>query len=326
MTEQFQITDLLKKEEQQEVFDKILCGLISGKKYISSRFFYNSNGSALFEKITALPEYYPTRTEKSILKDKGREILNANSYSSIIELGSGDCSKICLLLDTIPDKNFGSTEYYPVDISASAICKSAELLTKKYPALRIQGILADFIKHLDHLPGINNRLICFLGSTLGNFSYEQSVSFLSGIRSLMDERDSLLLGLDMVKDAQILERAYNDGQGITEAFNKNILLAVNDIAETNFAPENFRHHAYYNLEKARIEMHLIALKDMEISSPLFNEKILIKKDESIHTENSHKFTPEKIKQMADKSGLRINEIFMDEKKWFSLVKLEKSNS
>lgn len=197
--------------------------------------------------------------------------------------------------------------------------KSAAGLTDKFPGLQVHGLLADFMHHLDGLPGEDRRLVCFFGSTIGNLTREQSIKFLSEIREMMHGDDSLLVGFDMVKEIDILEAAYNDSQGITAAFNRNILTAVNNIAGTVFNPGRFKHLAFYDPAKMRIEMHLEVLEDMEIHSPHFRHDIHLRKGETIHTENSHKFTGELINAMAEKAGLKVRNIYTDKKRWFSLV-------
>ncbi len=323
--EQFIISSLLDQQSREETIREIFTGLSADQKYISSRFFYDAEGSALFEKITTLPEYYHTRTEKSILKKISSSLVETDGNIDIVELGSGDCSKISILLDALPGERIPSVKYYPVDISESSIVRSAEILSNNFPELQINGRLADFMNHLDTLPGEGNRLICFFGSTIGNFTHKQAIGFLSGLKKKMHSGDSLLVGFDMVKETEILEAAYNDADGITKAFNRNILNAINEIAETGFKPEQFRHIAFYNRREMRIEMHLEAIAEMEIDSPYFTHTIHIREGETIHTENSHKFTNELIQDMAEKSGLKINNIFTDKKGWFSLVQYDSND-
>ena len=317
--DQVRISNFLEQQSRDEILSEIFTGLSENQKSISSRFFYNEKGSALFESITRLREYYPTRTEKSILEKISSSLFTADGTIEIVELGSGDCSKISILLDALPAKLVSAVKYYPVDISETSIVKSAEFLSMKFPGIRIHGKLADFMKHLDELPGKNDRLVCFFGGTIGNLSHEEAIVFLSEMRGMMRAGDSLLVGFDMVKEIDILEAAYNDAHGITEAFNKNILSAINEIAETSFKPERFAHLAFYRQQEMRIEMHLEAMEDLEIQSPHFPRAIQIRKGETIHTENSHKFTGTLIREIADRSGLTIRNIFTDHQGWFSLV-------
>lgn len=319
IVDQFSITRLLEKQSRSDIVGEIFAGLAANTKYISSRFFYDEKGSSLFEAITRLEEYYPTRTEKMILKQISSNLLNTVGSAEIVELGSGDCSKISILLNSLSSEILPSVKYYPVDISETSIINSAEVLTNRFPEIQVHGKLANFLNHMESLPGTSNRLICFFGSTIGNLTHGEAITFLSGIRKMMQKGDTLLIGYDMVKEIDILESAYNDNQGITEAFNKNILSAINGILETNFEPEQFKHLAFYNQAEMRIEMHLEALIDMRISSPNFPYSVHIREGETIHTENSHKFTKELIYEMAEKSGLQVQDIFSDKKDWFSLV-------
>jgi L-histidine N-alpha-methyltransferase len=322
ISENILISNFLQEEKESKVLADIIGGLFAEQKSISSRFFYDETGSRLFEEITALPEYYPTRTEKAILSRVAHDIAADHESPDIVELGSGDCSKICILMNAYHERKLERINYYPVDVSETAILKSAEELVSRYPGLSVHGILADFMKHLEVLPGDGNSLICFFGSTLGNLENEPALEFIRQVRDSMKKGDSFLLGLDMVKNKKTLELAYNDGLGVTEAFNKNILKAINGIAGTNFDPLNFKHQALFNAERSRIEMHLEAVKDQTIESPHFSESLVIKQGETIHTENSRKFSHEDIRELANLSGLSIQGIYTDQHEWFSLVHLK----
>ncbi len=315
------VSNFLHSESRDEIIADIYKGLTAKQKYLSSRFFYDDNGSLLFEKITELPEYYPSRTEKAILKAFAPEITDIKEKLDIIELGSGDCSKISILLDAFTKENLNHIRYIPVDVSEAAIMKSADFLSFRFPDLKIHGLLADFMKHITVLPGEVSRLICFFGSTLGNLTYQQAISFLMGIKILMKPGDRFLLGFDMVKDIDIIEAAYNDKQGVTAQFNRNILRVINEYAQTNFDTTLFEHIAFYNKNESRIEMHLMATEDMVVKSEYFPGRIFLKKGETIHTENSHKFTTSDIYNLASIAGLKIENIFTDKNQWFSLVNL-----
>jgi L-histidine N-alpha-methyltransferase len=315
---QIAIRNYLYNTKHEEVISEITEGLSAQQKYIPSKFFYDVNGSKLFEDITSLPEYYPTRTEKALLKEVASQISKTLRNIDIVELGSGDCSKISILLDAIPYENMATVRYIPVDVSHAAISKSAEMLVKRFPDITIIGLLADFLKHLSAIPKNTNRLFCFFGSTLGNLTRKQSVQFLMDLKAVMKPGDQLLIGLDMVKDVKILESAYNDKQGVTAEFNKNILNVVNGYAKTDFSSDCFEHVAYYNQPKARIEMHLRALKDLDVICMYLPDHIRIKKGETIHTENSHKYTYWHIYNFASITGLKINAVYTDNNQWFSL--------
>jgi L-histidine N-alpha-methyltransferase len=307
----------------EKVRTEIVKGLQATSKVISPKFFYDQKGSELFENITELDEYYPTRTERSILSTIVNE-LNIDFYGlNIIELGSGDASKIRLLLKQIPEEVLSTIKYYPLDISRSAIEKSAMELTDEFPSIEINGIVADFIHQINVVPKTGKRLFCFFGSTIGNLDMSEVKEFMELLGSEMQADDSLLLGLDMVKDIAVLEKAYNDDQRITADFNKNILNVVNSLAGTDMDPEKFEHLAFYNKEKNRIEMHLKAMKDMVVTFSTEADSIYIKKGETIHTENSHKFSRKDIKTMGSLAGLNVEQIFTDKHQWFSLVHYRK---
>jgi L-histidine N-alpha-methyltransferase len=317
------VDNFLLKIGRDAVVESIASGLTSRKKYISCIYFYDAVGSKLFEKITHLPEYYLTRTEKNLLAEAALHVCNKLKNIDIVELGSGDCSKISILLEAIPPRFLRSVRYIPVDVSQSVVEESAAILVSTFPGMSIHGVVADFMKQLDLIPKGLTRFFCFLGSTVGNLSKGDAIGFFRILGGAMQTGDMLLLGADMVKSKDVLEKAYNDTEGVTAEFNRNILNVVNNIANTNFRPEAFEHVAFYNEELSRIEMHLKAKEDVEVKSPHIKRKIVIRKGESIHTENSHKFTHEYIKDFALAAGLEIQHIFSDEKKWFSLILLAK---
>ncbi|MDA3867423.1 MAG: L-histidine N(alpha)-methyltransferase [Salinivirgaceae bacterium] len=315
----------LHREPTDQIIQEIGNGLLLKQKTISSRFFYDKRGSELFEKITKLPEYYPPQVEKELLKKVAPWLISNTKATDIIELGSGDCSKISILLDAIKKKQIQNYCYYPVDISESALKKAVETLRKKYADLTVQPFVANFIKHINGLPGTpGNRLLLFFGSTIGNLTRDQSLSFIKKIKNLMAPGDLFLIGFDRVKDRALLEKAYNDAQGITAAFNLNILNVINQHIQSNFNAKDFDHYAFYNENKNRIEMHLKARKDLQIKSLKLSQQINFEKGETIHTENSHKFTEEHIRELSNKAGLPIHKIHNDEKEWFSLVLFQKS--
>jgi L-histidine N-alpha-methyltransferase len=317
------ITNYLPDLGIENIRSEIINGLISKEKYISSKFFYDNLGSKLFEDITQLVEYYPTRTEKSILRKVSPSLMNDLTNVDIVELGSGDCSKIKLLLKDIHEDNLETINYIPVDVSLSAIQNSTEELSELFPNLTINGLVADFINQLQYIPSKRERLFLFLGSTIGNFTSDISTSFLNNLSSTMNSGDSFLLGVDLVKPKNILHNAYNDKKGITAEFNKNILSVINNTINSNFNIDDFEHKAFFNEIESRIEMHLIAKKEIIIKTPFHDSEIVIKKGENIHTENSYKYSQEMIESIEKFTKLKIKNTFTDEKKWFSLVLFEK---
>lgn len=313
------ISNFLPEKRRGEYAESIMAGLTARKKQISSIFFYDETGSRLFEKITALPEYYLYNTEKKLLREIAPRICRSFEGIDIVEIGSGDCSKISILLEAIPASRRESVRYVPVDISYSAVRESADIISERFPRIEFNGLVADFLDQLHRIPAASGRFFCFFGSTLGNLSREQSLVYLMTLREEMSPGDNLLLGMDMVKDREIMERAYNDSSGITAEFNRNILRVANKLAGTDFNPGAFRHVAFYNEDLSRIEMHLEAGREMKIRSPRFEDSIFIAERERIHTENSHKFTREQLEVMVESAGLRIREFYTDSREWFSLL-------
>ncbi len=318
------IKNLLPEIGIEKAREEIIAGLISKNRYISSKYFYDEMGSELFEEITGLPEYYPNRTEKSILKGIAPELMNRNFSLEIIELGSGDCSKISILIDAVQKSNLENVNYIPLDISKSAIEKSANELLEKFPEMRITGYVADFIHQLNQIPHSNKpRLICFFGSTIGNFSKEESMEILTNLSRGLLEGDSLLVGFDLVKSELVLNAAYNDSSCVTARFNKNILNVINTIVEIDFDIADFEHYSFFNHEKSRIEMHLVANKSCSVNSPFIKKPIHFNKGESIHTENSHKYYLAGIEKLIEGSGLIIKNSYTDSNNWFTLVEFAK---
>lgn len=315
----FTLRNHLLFDNKTDLIRDIFHGLSARRKTISCRFFYDEAGSILFDEITRLPEYYLTRTELSILKSRAQSIIGDFKNLDIIDLGSGNSVKISALLDAIPEEKIPDIIYFPVDIDQYVLRRSAEMLSFQYPGLHTQAIVADFVKHLTTLPGDHKKLICLFGSTIGNLSFRHAQKFILNLKKMMHPGDTFLLGIDMVKNAEVLNKAYNDGAGITGLFNRNILRVVNHVAGTDFNPEEFEHLAFYNARKNRIEMYLTAMRETEISSNYFPGKITVRQGEAIHTENSYKYTQEDIEEFALVSGLKIDKVYSDSRHWFSLI-------
>jgi len=298
-----------------------VCRLI--RRSFPPSFFYNREGSLLFEEITHLEEYYPTRTEKGILKQMAPALMKQYKGYEIIELGPGDHSKISILLNAAAGINHGSMKYLPLDISQPALRNSAEQLVRTFPNLHVEGYAVDFLSQFGSVQREQAAIICFFGSTIGNFEWERSLELLFNIGKKMKKGDVLLLGMDMVKPEPLLQAAYNDAGGVTEAFNKNILNSVNDLIQSDFHKEDFDHLAFFNKERSRIEMHLVARRDLEVHSEHFSEDLLFKKGETIHTENSHKYSSGHIREIVDLTGLQLNRTHTDELGWFAVTEFQK---
>jgi len=317
------ITNLLQKIGPDEVIREIAGGLRAIQKNISSKYFYNQVGSILFEEITRLEEYYPTRTEKSILKKIAPGLMEQYRDYEIVELGPGDHSKISILLSAALDLKVPAMRYLPLDISQPALRVSAEELVRRYPNLHVEGYAVDFLTQFGTIQRDHPAIICFFGSTIGNFDWESSLELLRNISGKMKNGDILLLGMDMVKPAHVLHAAYNDAAGVTEAFNKNILNSVNDLIKTDFDTEDFDHLALYNKKKSRIEMYLVARRNLRIHSEYLREDIQFKKGETIHTENSHKYNARHFREIVKSTGLRLSQTHTDEQEWFTLTEFRK---
>ena len=315
----------LPETEKDKLMNTILDGLQSPQKTIPSMFFYDKMGSKIFQEITTLPEYYIPRLEKPLIRDAAADLQDTLKDVDIIELGCGDCSKISLLLNAIPKENLSGIRYVPVDVSYEAVMETRMILSERFAGLEIYGILADFNKQLDLIPDRKRRIFCFFGSTIGNLDPEQRIRFCSQVSGIMQADDILLLGADMVKAGHILHNAYNDSFNITARFNKNILSVTNNLTGTAFRHGSFQHLAFFNEEQSRIEMHLEAVESVETVSSFSGKIIKIDKGETIHTENSYKFTNSHIQELSDYADLTIKKIFTDKDNWFSLLKLKKGS-
>ncbi|NLE00168.1 MAG: L-histidine N(alpha)-methyltransferase, partial [Fibrobacter sp.] len=254
------------------------------------------------------------------------ELHPENLYGiDIIELGSGDCSKISLILQSATKHEPNVLKYIPFDVSIEALLESAQVLTNIFPNLEVHCIVGDFFFQLDKIPFSRKKLFCFFGSTIGNFSYAERLDFFRNISLLMNPGDIFLLGVDMIKDQILLENAYNDSQKVTSLFNLNILNVVNSLTGTDFNPEHFEHLAFFNRTFSRMEMHLQALQNITVQIAGLSTKFYIPKGETIHTENSYKFTYDQIVRELQTAQLQVSSFLSDSNNWFSLFEIVKSN-
>ena len=278
----------------------------------SPKYFYDQRGSQLFEEITRLPEYYLTRAERGLLHAVAPTLV----ATTLVELGAGNAEKTRILLDAMS----GLTTYVPVDVSATFLADTAEQLRAEYPRLRVSPIVADITHGAPAAPA-RPALYAFLGSTIGNFSDDDAVTLLSRIRARMKGGDRLLLGADLVKDHATLDAAYNDSRGVTAEFNRNILYVVGRELGVDFHPELFEHLAFYNAEAGRIEMHLMATRDLCISIPDAGS-IYVRHGESIRTEISNKYDRRRLTAILGAAGLRVTMWNVDERHGYALVVAE----
>jgi len=294
---------------------ELFSGLSKPQRSISPKFFYDAAGSALFDSICELPEYYPTRTEIRILTDCAGEIAQQiGPDAEIVEFGAGSLTKVRLLLDALEKPR----RYVPIDISGEHLQLAAERLRLDYPNLAVQPVVADYTMPLV-LPardrGLGQRVGFFPGSTLGNFSPDEALAFLQLAHRLL-RGGGLLLGVDLVKDPALLHAAYNDAQGVTGAFNLNLLRRANRELGTDFDLDGFGHAAFYNAPLRRIEMHLVSRRAQEIS--LDGQRFAFEEGETIHTENSHKFSVDGLRALAQQAGFRPAAVWTDPQRLFSV--------
>jgi dimethylhistidine N-methyltransferase len=299
--------------------DEVVRGLSGWPKTLPCKLFYDERGSALFEEITELPEYYPTRTELEILRRYSREMaLAAGSPVSIIELGAGTATKTSTLLQGVARKQI-RVKYFPVDISPSALAAAKKRVRQELPGALVQPVVADFAHGFDFLNRVPGRkLVLYLGSSIGNFDGDDAVRFLRNVRDQLAPGDALLLGTDMVKDASILVPAYDDSQGVTAEFDKNILLRINRELDANFDLDSFRHIAEWNPHCSRMEIYLESTRAQTAVIGLTRSVVRFGAGERIHTENSYKYTLEMVERMLCVSGFRLEKTWFDRREWFGL--------
>jgi dimethylhistidine N-methyltransferase len=294
----------------------VLAGLAASRKYLPCKYFYDQTGSELFEKITALPEYYPTRTERAIMETHAAEMAALlGRRCLLVEYGSGSSTKTRLLLDQLCE----AAGYVPIDVSCEHLSRSAEALATDYPGLQVLPLCADFTGSLQlPIPRLRpaRRVVYFPGSTIGNFPPDESVLLLRRTAELCGAGGGLLLGADVRKDPNILEAAYNDSQGITAAFNCNLLARINRELGADFVLDQFDHHAFYNAAEGRIEMHLVSRceQSVHLGSATFHFKL----GESIHTENSYKYSLDEVRHLAEGGGFKPVRVWTDEAEFFSV--------
>jgi len=282
---------------------------------ISPKYFYDAQGSQLFDRICELPEYYPTRTELAILASHAAEIAaQIGPGAEIVEFGAGSLRKVRLLLDAMPEP----ARYLPIDISGEHLAAAALDLRRGYPGLDVQPVVADYTRRFNLPPppaGAGQRVGFFPGSTIGNFTPDEALQFLQGAAGLL-RGGALLLGADLVKEPSVLHAAYNDAQGVTAAFNLNLLARANRELDADFDLAQFAHSAFYNAPLQRIEMHLVSRRRQRIA--LAGECFELAEGESIHTENSHKFTIDSLRALAVRAGFRAGPVWTDAQRLFSV--------
>jgi dimethylhistidine N-methyltransferase len=294
---------------------QLLDGFAGMPRSISPKFFYDERGSELFTEITRTPEYYPTRTELGLLKQYGEEMSECiGEDATLLEYGSGSSEKIRTLLETLrPQK------YVPMDISRDYLASSAETLATDYPWLDVLATCVDYSKEFDLPERFHGNVAGFFpGSSIGNFSPASALNFLRRVKKHV-EGGGLLIGVDLKKDEAVLNRAYNDDQGVTADFNLNVLKHLNREFDGNFNLDNFHHHAFYNREQGCIQMFVVSECDQEVT--LAGESFALMEGEAIHTENSYKYSVEEFRALAGEAGFTKDRFWTDEQGWFGVFYL-----
>jgi L-histidine Nalpha-methyltransferase len=306
--------------DERALADDVLDGLTRPFKEIPPKHFYDARGAELFDRICELPEYYPTRCERAILEQRSAEIAAITEAAELVELGSGTAAKTRLLLDALHDQGT-LRRYVPLDVTEAMVRDCALALVDEYPGLAVHGIVGDFERHLGHVPppGEGPRVVAFLGGTIGNFPPGSRRRFLRRIaRLLRPGVDHLLLGTDLVKDARVLEAAYDDAAGVTAAFNRNLLRVLNRELDADFDVEGFEHVAFFDREREWIEMRLRACRRMDVHIGALGLDVAFAAREELRTEISAKFTPERLSGDLAAAGLALRDVLTDADGMFAL--------
>ncbi|SCX88202.1 L-histidine Nalpha-methyltransferase [Rhodococcus erythropolis] len=293
-------------------------GLSATPKWLSPKWFYDARGSELFEEITALPEYYPTRTERGLLTQYADEIAALTEPEILIELGSGSSEKTRLLLDSMTARGTLRT-YVPQDVSVTALEGAAQQVGAEFPGIDVLGVVSDFTGSLHHLPGGGRRAVAFLGGTLGNLVPTERAEFLSGIAAVLAPGENLILGVGLVIDPAVLVPAYDDAAGVTAQFNLNVLAVLNKQLGANFPLEDFRHVALWDAENQWIEMRLEALRALSVHIDDLDLEITFAAGEQLRTEISAKFTEDGIAAELASAGFGVRKVWTDQDQRFALL-------
>jgi gamma-glutamyl hercynylcysteine S-oxide synthase len=298
--------------------DDVRDGLTRGLKELPPKYFYDQRGSELFDRITTLPEYYPTRAEREILNRRAPQIVRSARTAELVELGSGSASKTRALLYAMAGEGT-LRRYVPLDVSLATVESCAAELSELYPGLEVHGVVGDFDRDLARVPAGTRRMFAFLGGTIGNLFPDERAAFLARLRKLMLPDDRLLIGTDLVKDRSVLEAAYNDSQGVTAEFNRNVLRVVNDGLGANFAPEAFEHVAFFDEANSWIEMRLRANGAQSVRIEGADLEVTFHDGEEIRTEISAKFTRDAVEGELARAGLALDDFFTDDNGLFGLA-------
>jgi L-histidine N-alpha-methyltransferase len=310
----------LEEELAEHAFaNDVLDGLTKPFKELPPKYLYDDHGSELFEQITEQPEYYPTRAELQILRDRAAEIVDRTGAGELVELGASASTKARVLLDAM--RAAGTLRrYVPLDVSEAVVMSAARTLATDYPGLEVSGVVGDFERDLDHVgrAGDTRRLVALLGGTIGNFPPGTRRAVLTKIGSLLADGDHLLLGTDLVKDPAVIEAAYNDAAGVTAEFNRNMLRVLNREFDGDVPVENFEHVAFDDRRQQWVEMRLRAIRPCSARLAALDLRVDFAAGEELRTEISAKFTPERVRADLEASGLELSELLTDPEQLFAI--------
>jgi L-histidine N-alpha-methyltransferase len=314
------IESYVEELDERVLANDVLDGLTRPFKELPPKHFYDSRGSELFEQICELPEYYPTRTELAILTARAGEIITRTGATTLVELGSGSAEKARILLDAMECAG-ALRRYVPLDVSERVVEESARQLTDEYDGLEVHGVVGDFERHLDRIPvrePRSPRIVALLGGTIGNFPPGTRRGLLRSIAGVLGPRDRFLLGIDLVKDPAVIEAAYDDSQGITAEFNRNVLHVINRELDADFSPDAFEHIAFFDRRHEWIEMRLRALRPCSVLIGDLDLRVEFAAGEELRTEISAKFTRARVEADFAAAGLKLEHWFTDADELFAL--------
>jgi L-histidine Nalpha-methyltransferase len=295
----------------------VRAGLTASPKALPPKYFYDERGSELFDEITRLEEYYPTRTERAILDAHAEEIASVSGARTLVELGSGTSEKTRLLLDSLRDAGT-LAEFVPFDVDPAVLEIASAAIAAEYPSVDVNAVVGDFERHLGVLPARGRRLVAFLGSTIGNFAPAARADFLAALRTTLNDGDSFLLGTDLVKDVDRLVAAYDDAAGVTAEFNRNVLAVINRELDADFDVSSFTHVARWNAEQEWIEMHLRSERAQTVRVGELDLTVEFAAGELMRTEISAKFRRARVEADLAKAGLRLTHWWTDPASDFAL--------
>ena len=320
LPERFTLIDADCHERQDDFAAEVRAGLTARRKRLSCRHFYDAEGSRLFEQICALPEYYLTRAELSILQARAKDIVAlCGADAALVELGSGSATKTRVLIEALIARH-GRLRYLPIDISRTMLADSSQALLADYAALEIVGVAAEYRagRKLLRKERDQPKLILWLGSNVGNVTRDAAARFLRAVRATMAGSDRLLVGVDLRKSGRVLEPAYDDAAGVTAQFNLNLLTRINRELDGDFALDRFKHRAVWNRRLGRVEMHLESTQAQTVTIGALGLRVRFAAGERIHTECSYKYSPAEIDKLARRAGLAVEQRWLDDDARFSV--------